>query len=86
MCPTVKHLVPKVCNHAEVHLEVSGQNALDEEESKPLVFGLVQPVQEPHLGLSRQHLPAGSGVVVLQHTAVIVQDGLGGGVGVRGEQ
>ena len=77
MCPTLKHLVPEVPHHAEMHLEVSGQNALDKEESKTFVLSLVQVFQELHLWLSGQHLPTGCGVVVLKDTAVVVQDGLG---------
>ncbi len=60
-----------------MHLEVSGQDGLDDEESESLHLCRLHRHEEVVLFKVSEKMPAGCSVVVLQHRPIIVQQCLG---------
>ena len=73
------HLGLKFRQDTEVHLEVSGQDGLDDEEAQPLQLWLAEEREEIVFRGGGEEVPAGGGVMVLQHRAIVVENSLQGG-------
>ena len=63
----IMYLGPECGQEVKVHLEVSGQDGLDDEEPESLHLGSLHRHQEVVLCKVGKEVPTGSSMVVLQH-------------------
>ena len=75
------YLGVKLGQEVKVFLEVGGQDGLDHQEAEALELHVLQVGKEVELRPRHEEVPGRRRVVVLQHRAVVVQNGLRGGGG-----
>jgi len=70
------YLGVKLGQEVKVFLEVGGQDGLDHQEAEALELHVLQVGQEVELRPRHEEVPGRRRVVVLQHRAVVIQNGL----------